>query len=178
MWTFQHFLKIITLNGVCVVIFVVSLLKFSCIIFRNKSALIFALIKRTKHCHEGNVEELGSNNSNKKPGPKYSFSLFSSCYVMLWPALTWRGQEWAQHIQGQLLDTCITQMAGSHHVMELPLTVYKCRASLVKLLSYWVHNIRTVLCVVRIKLQKEIIYLRVLLYCMTKSYPLEQFPHP
>ena len=67
------------------------------------------------------------------------FSFFLSghnnfaCYVMLWPAFTWRGQEWAQHVQGQLLHTCIMQMAGSHHVMELPLTVYKCRASLVKL---------------------------------------------
>ena len=38
--------------------------------------------------------------------------------------------------------------------------------------------LRAVLCAVRIKLQKEIIFLRVLLYCMTKSYPLEQFPHP
>ena len=38
---------------------------------------------------------------------------------MLWPALTWRGQEWAQHVQGQLLHTCIMQAAGSHHVMEL-----------------------------------------------------------
>ena len=37
---------------------------------------------------------------------------------------------------------------------------------------------RAVLCAVRIKLQKEIIFLRVLLYCMTKSYPLEQIPHP
>ena len=41
------------------------------------------------------------------------------CYVMLWPALTWRGQEWAQHVQGQLLHTCIMQIAGSPHVMEL-----------------------------------------------------------
>ena len=41
------------------------------------------------------------------------------CYVMLWPALTWRGQEWAQHVQGQLLHTCIMQVAGSSHVMEL-----------------------------------------------------------
>ena len=41
------------------------------------------------------------------------------CYVMLWPALTWRGQEWAQHVQGQLLHTCIMQAAGSSHVMEL-----------------------------------------------------------
>ena len=41
------------------------------------------------------------------------------CYVMLWPALTWRGQEWAQHAQGQLLHTCIMQAAGSSHVMEL-----------------------------------------------------------
>ena len=37
--------------------------------------------------------------------------------------------------------------------------------------------LRAVLCAVKIKLQKEIIFLRVLLYCMTKSYPLEQFPH-
>ena len=36
--------------------------------------------------------------------------------------------------------------------------------------------LRNVLCAVRIKTQKEIIFLRVLLYCMTKSYPLEQFP--
>ena len=42
-----------------------------------------------------------------------------ACYVMLWPALTWRGQEWAQHVQGQLLHTCIMQAAGSSHVMEL-----------------------------------------------------------
>ena len=42
-----------------------------------------------------------------------------ACYVMLWPALTWRGQEWAQHVQGQLLLTCIMKAAGSHHVMEL-----------------------------------------------------------
>ena len=41
------------------------------------------------------------------------------CYVMLWPALTWRGQEWAQHVQGQLLHTSIMQIAGSPHVMEL-----------------------------------------------------------
>ena len=41
------------------------------------------------------------------------------CYVMLWPALTWRGQEWAQHVQGQLLHTCIMQIAGPPHVMEL-----------------------------------------------------------
>ena len=41
------------------------------------------------------------------------------CYVMLWPALTWRGQEWAQHVQGQFLHTCIMQAAGSSHVMEL-----------------------------------------------------------
>ena len=40
------------------------------------------------------------------------------CYVMLWPALTWRGQEWAQHVQGQLLHTSIMQAAGSSHVME------------------------------------------------------------
>ena len=38
---------------------------------------------------------------------------------MLWPALTWRGQEWAQHVQGQLLHTCIMQAAGSSRVMEL-----------------------------------------------------------
>ena len=43
----------------------------------------------------------------------------NKCYVMLWPALTWRGQEWAQHVQGQLLHTCIMQTAGSPHVMEL-----------------------------------------------------------
>ena len=42
-----------------------------------------------------------------------------TCYVMLWPALTWTGQEWAQHVQGQLLHTCAMQKAGSHHVMEL-----------------------------------------------------------
>ena len=102
----------------------------------------------------------------------------TSCYVMLWPALTWRGQEWAQHVQGQLLHACIMQMAGSHHVMELPLTVYKCRASIVKLFLSITFVLRAVLCAVRIKLQKEIAFLRVLLYCMTKSYPLEQFPHP
>ena len=38
---------------------------------------------------------------------------------MLLPALTWRSQEWAQHVQGQLLHTCIMQAAGSSHVMEL-----------------------------------------------------------
>ena len=38
---------------------------------------------------------------------------------MLWPALTWRGQEMAQHVQGQLLHTSIMQAAGSSHVMEL-----------------------------------------------------------
>ena len=38
---------------------------------------------------------------------------------MLWPALTWRGQEWAQHVQGQLLHTCVMQTAGSFHVIEL-----------------------------------------------------------
>ena len=42
-----------------------------------------------------------------------------ACYVMLWPALTWRGQEWAQHVQGQLLHTYVMQTAGSSHVMEL-----------------------------------------------------------
>ena len=109
---------------------------------------------------------------------KFNTGRLLACYVMLWPALTWRGQEWAQHVQGQFLHTCITQMAGSHHVMELPLTVYKCRASLVKLLLSITFVLRAVLCAVRIKLQKEIIFLRVLLYCMTKSYPLEQFPHP
>ena len=41
------------------------------------------------------------------------------CCVMLWPALTWRGQEWAQHVQGQLLHTCIMHAAGSSLVMEL-----------------------------------------------------------
>ena len=97
---------------------------------------------------------------------------------MLWPALTWRGQELAQHVQGQLLHTCIMQMAGSHHVMELPLNVYKCRASIVKLLLSITFVLRAVLCAVRIKTQKEITFLRVLLYCMTKSYPLEQIPHP
>ena len=35
--------------------------------------------------------------------------------------------------------------------------------------------LKVVLCAVRIKLQKEIIFLRVLLYCMIKSYPLEVF---
>ena len=35
--------------------------------------------------------------------------------------------------------------------------------------------LRAVLCAVRIKTQKEIIFLRVLLYCMTKSYSLEVF---
>ena len=94
---------------------------------------------------------------------------------MRWPALIWRGQEWAQHVQGQLLHTCIMQIAGSHHAMELPLTVYKCRASLVKLLLGITFVLRAVLCAVRIKTQKEIIFLRVLLYCMTNSYPLEQF---
>ena len=84
-------------------------------------------------------------------------------------------------IQGQLVHTCCMQVAGSHHVMELPLTVYKCRAFLVKLLLSITFVLRAVLCAVRIKLQKkkkEIIFLRVLLYCMTKSYPLEQIPHP
>ena len=81
-------------------------------------------------------------------------------------------------IQGQLVHTCCMQVAGSHHVMDLSLTVYKCRASLVKLLLSITFVLRAVLCAVRIKLQKEIIFLRVLLYCMTKSYPLEHFPHP
>ena len=85
--------------------------------------------------------------------------IIASCYVMLWPALTRRGQEWAQHVQGQLLHTCIMQMAGSHHVMELPLTVYKCRASLVKLLLGITFVLRAVLCVVRIKTQKELFFL-------------------
>ena len=48
-----------------------------------------------------------------------SFNISNYCYVMLWPALTWRGQEWAQHVQGQLLHTSIMQAAGSSHVMEL-----------------------------------------------------------
>ena len=56
-------------------------------------------------------------------------------------------------------------------MMELSLTVYKCRASLVKLLLGITFVLRAVLCAVRIKTQKEIIFLRVLLYCMTKSYP-------
>ena len=66
-------------------------------------------------------------------------------------------------IQGQLVHTCCMQVAGSHHVMELPLTVYKCRASLVKLLLGITFVLRAVLCAVRIKTQKEIIFLRVLL---------------
>ena len=50
----------------------------------------------------------------------YVFAVvFGQCYVILWPALTWRGQEWTQHVQGQLLHTCIMKAAGSHHVMEL-----------------------------------------------------------
>ena len=77
---------------------------------------------------------------------------------MLWPALTWRGQELAQHVQGQLLHTCIMQMAGSHHVMELPLNVYKCRASIVKLLLSITFVLRTVLCAVKIKLQKDLYF--------------------
>ena len=55
------------------------------------------------------------------------------------------------------------QVAGSHHVMELSLTVYKCRASLVKLLLGITFVLRAVLYAVRIKTQKEIIFLRVLL---------------
>ena len=51
-------------------------------------------------------------------------------------------------------------MAGSHHVMELPLTVYKCRASIVKLLLSITFVLRAVLCAVRIKTQKEITFLR------------------
>ena len=58
-------------------------------------------------------------------------------------------------IQGQLVHTCCMQVAGSYHVMELPLTVYKCRASLVKLLLSITFVLRAVLCAVRIKLQKE-----------------------
>ena len=81
-----------------------------------------------------------------------------ACYVMLWPALTWRGQELAQHVQGQLLHTCIMQMAGSHHVMELPLNVYKCRASIVKLLLGITFVLRAVLCAVKIKLQKDLYF--------------------
>ena len=80
------------------------------------------------------------------------------CYVMLWPALTWRGQELAQHVQGQLLHICIMQMAGSHHVMELPLNVYKCRASIVKLLLSITFVLRAVLCAVKIKLQKDLYF--------------------
>ena len=50
----------------------------------------------------------------------YFWDLYKSyCYVMLWLALNWRGQEWAQHVQDQLLHTCIMQAAGSSHVMEL-----------------------------------------------------------
>ena len=66
-------------------------------------------------------------------------------------------------IQGQLVHTCCMQVAGSHHVMELSLTVYKCRVSLVKLLLGIIFVLRAVLCAVRIKTQKEIIFLRVLL---------------
>ena len=54
------------------------------------------------------------------------------------------------------MHACCMQVAGSHHVMELPLTVYKCRASLVKLLLSITFVLRAVLCAVRIKLQKEI----------------------
>ena len=50
---------------------------------------------------------------------KHTAMVNNQCYVMLWPALTWRGQEWAQHVQGQLLHTCIMQVAGSSYVMEL-----------------------------------------------------------
>ena len=51
--------------------------------------------------------------------PQFNKMIHRHCYVMLWPALTWRGEEWAQHVQGQLLHTCIMQAAGSSHVMEL-----------------------------------------------------------
>ena len=97
---------------------------------------------------------------------------------MLWPALTWRGQESAQHVQGQLLHTRIMQAAGSSHVMELLTdSIYSMSFTVEAVLSITsVH--RAVLYAVRIKTQKEIIFLRALLYCMTKSYPLEQFPHP
>ena len=66
-------------------------------------------------------------------------------------------------IQGQLVHTCCMQVVGSHHVMELSLTVYNCRASLVKLLLGITFVLRAVLCAVKIKTQKEIIFLRVLL---------------
>ena len=101
-----------------------------------------------------------------------------SCYVMLWPALTWGGQERAQHVQGQLLHTCIMQAAGSSHVMELLTDSNYSMSFTVEVVLNIRAVLRTVLCAVRIKLQKEIIFLRVLLYCMAKSYPLEQFPHP
>ena len=97
---------------------------------------------------------------------------------MLWPALTWRGQERAQHVQGQLLHTCIMQAAGSSLVMGLLTDSIKCMSFTVEAVLNIRAVLRTVLCAVRIKLQKEIIFLRVLLYCMTKSYSLEQFPHP
>ena len=43
-------------------------------------------------------------------------------------------------------------------MMELPLNVYKCRASIVKLLLSITFVLRAVLCAVRIKTQKEIIF--------------------
>ena len=97
---------------------------------------------------------------------------------MLWPALTWRGQEWAQHVQGQLLHTCIMQAAGSSHVMELLTDSISSMSFTVEAVLNIRAVLRTILCAVRIMTQKEIIFLRVLLYCMTKPYPLEQFPHP
>ena len=58
------------------------------------------------------------DNSHPSRGDVHAI-LAAACYVMLWPALTWRGQELAQHVQGQLLHTSIMQAAGSSHVMEL-----------------------------------------------------------
>ena len=97
---------------------------------------------------------------------------------MLWPALTWRGQEGAQHVQGQLLHTCIMQAAGSSLVRELLTNSIKSMSLTEEAVLNIRAVLRTVLCAVRIKLQKEIIFLTVLLYCMTKSYFLDQFPHP
>ena len=70
------------------------------------------------------------------------------------------------------------QAAGSSHVMELLTDSIKSMSFIVEAVLSITFVPRAVLCAVRIKLQKEIIFLRVLLYCMTKSYPLEQFPHP
>ena len=68
MWTFQHSLKIITLTRVCIVKFVVSLLKFS---WRNKSGLILALKNKEQNI---DLKELGLKKSNNKPWKKYNFS--------------------------------------------------------------------------------------------------------